>query len=133
MRHVVLVGQGEDEAAIVELRAAGAAEDLMRRAGIDQFLLAVRSLDQRGQHDGAGRQIDSRRQRLGADGDGQQLFLEQLLDDAAILRQKAGVMDADAAAQHLLELGTDALGPVELVHLVVELGRACRARTGRVP
>ncbi len=48
--------------------------------------------------------------------DGQQLPLEQVLDDAAILRQQPGVVDADAAVQHLLQLRADALRPVEAVH-----------------
>ena len=52
--------------------------------------------------------------------DRQQLALEQVLDDPAILRQQAGVMDADAAVQHLLQLRADALRPVELVDLGVQ-------------
>ena len=53
---------------------------------------------------------------------GQQLALEQVLDHAAILRQQAGMMDADAAVQHLLQLRADALRPVELVDLGVQGG-----------
>ena len=50
MLDVVLVGQGEDVAPVVELRPAGPAEDLMGRAGVDQLLLAGRPLHQRRQH-----------------------------------------------------------------------------------
>jgi hypothetical protein len=121
------VGQGEDETAIVELRTAGTAKNLMRRAGVDQFLFAERSLHQRSQHHRTSRQIDARRQRLGADGDRQQFLLEQILDDAAIFRQQSSVMHADAAPQHLLEFGTNSLGPIEFIHFVVEPS----ARAGR--
>ena len=38
------MGEGEDVALRVELRPAGAAEDLMGRAGVDQLLLAGRPL-----------------------------------------------------------------------------------------
>jgi len=115
--HVVLVGQGEDEALVVVLRPAGPAHDLVRRAGVDQFLLARRPLHQRGQHHRPRRQVDPRRQCLGTDRHGQRLLHEQVLDDAAVLRQQAGVMHADAAPQHLHQLRPDALRPVELVHL----------------
>ena len=65
--HVVLVGQGVDEAAVVELRPAGPAEDLVGGAGVDQLLLAARPLHQRRQHHRPRRQVDAGRQRLGAD------------------------------------------------------------------
>src|SRR5262249_59189931 len=41
--HVVLVGQGVDVAAVVVLRPAGPAEDLVGRARVDQLLLAERT------------------------------------------------------------------------------------------
>ena len=56
----VLVGQGKDVAAIVELRAAGASEYLLSRAGVDEPLFAGRALDERAKHDRARRQIDAR-------------------------------------------------------------------------
>ncbi len=78
--HVVLVREREDEALGVELRPAGAAEDLMRRARVDQLLLAERPLHETGQDDRAGRQVDPGRQRFRAERDREQLLLEQVLD-----------------------------------------------------
>src|SRR2546430_12447475 len=50
------------------------------------------------------------------------LAVEQVLDDPAVLAEHTGVVDPDAAPQHLLELGADALVPVELVDRGVERG-----------
>ena len=68
-----------------------------------------------GTHDRAGRQVDARRKRLGADGHGEQLALEQFFDDAAVLGQHAGMMHADAAHQQLLQLRPGPLRPVVLL------------------
>src|SRR5262249_56699482 len=98
---VVLVREGEDVAVMVILWPAGAAEDLMGRARVHQLLLAEWPFDERGQDHGARWQVDSRGERLRADGYRQQLANEELLDDATILRQHAAVGPANAPPQPL--------------------------------
>ena len=45
--------------------------------------------------------------------------LEQVFDQPPVLGQQPGVVDADAAVQHLFQLRPDALRPVELVHFIM--------------
>ena len=73
---VVFVREGVDEPLGVELRAAGAAEDLVGDARIDQFLLAEWALDQAGDDDRTGGQVDSGGERFRTQRDRQQFLLE---------------------------------------------------------
>jgi hypothetical protein len=116
------VGQDEHVAAGVELRPAGTPEDLVGRAGLHHLLVARRALEDAGQDDRAGGQVDARRQRLGADGHREELPLEQLLDNAAILGQHARMVDAHAAEQQLLELRAGPFRPVVAAQLGGKLG-----------
>ena len=136
MLDVVLVGQGED----VALGRRTAAGRRGRRSGGPcsasiSFSLPNGPFTRRRQHDRAGRQVDARRPASRCRrATRQQLLLEQVLDDAAVLRQQPGVVDADAAAQHLLQLRPDALRPVELVDLGVAAAVCCRRpAAGRGP
>ena len=120
--NVVFVGQGEDVSPGVELRAPGAPEDLVGAAGVDHPLLARGPFDDAGQHDASGRQVDAGRERLGAGGDGEQLPLEQLLDDPAILGQHARVVNAHAAQQEVPQLGPGPFGEVVVFQLLGQPG-----------
>ena len=113
--------QGEDETLLVELRPAGAAENLMGRTRVDQLLFAGFPFQKARQHDRSRRQIDPRSQRFRADADREQLFLEQVFDNPLVLRQDSRVMHADAAHQELLQLRADAFGPIVLGELGHEL------------
>ena len=91
----------------------------MGTAGVDQFLFARRPLHQRRQHDRTCRKIDSGGQRFRTDADREQLVLEQLLHDPAVFRQDAGMMDADAPLQNLLQFRAGSFRPVvpgQMVH-----------------
>ena len=116
---VVGVGQGVDEASVVELRPAGPAEDLVGDAGVDQLLRAEGALHQRREDHRARREVDAGRQGLGADDDGEELALEEVLDNDAILRQEPRVVDADPAVEQALELGANSKAEVERVDPVV--------------
>ena len=102
---------------LVELRAARPTENLMRGARFEQLLLIRRPFHDARHDDRSGRQIDARRKRLGAGGHGEQFSLKQFFDHAAILRQHAGMMHADAAHQKLLEFRSRALGPIVFFQL----------------
>jgi len=99
--HVVLVGQHVDVALLVELRAAGAAENLVRRAGLQHLLFFRGAFEDAGQHHAAGRQVDACRKRLRADGDGEELVLEEFFDDSPVLGEQPRMMDGHAAQQEL--------------------------------
>ena len=120
--HVVLVGQDVDVALLVELRAPGAAENLVGRAGLQQFLFLRWSLHDAGQHHAACRQVDARRKRLGAHGDGEEFVLEEFLDDPPVLGQQAGVMDPHAAQEDLPQFRPRPLAPVVTRELFDEPG-----------
>ena len=64
------------------------------------------------QHDGSGGQVDARRERLRAHGHGEELLLEEGLDDPPVLGQQAGMVHAHAALQDLPQLGAGPLRPV---------------------
>ena len=80
----------------VELRSTGAAKDLVGRTGVDDFLFPKRPFHKRCDHDGPRRQVDPGCEGFGAKCDAQQLLLEQLFDDAAVLWQQPRVVNADA-------------------------------------
>ena len=94
---VVLVGQHEDVTLGVELRAAGASEDLMGTAGVHHLLLARRTFDDLRQHDRPGRQVDAGREGFRADSHRKELSLEEFLDDSPIAGQHARMVNAHAA------------------------------------
>ena len=129
--HVVLVGQHEDVSLLVELGPARPAENLVRRARIEQLLLVRRAFHDARHDDRAGRQVDARRKRLGADRHGEQLPLKEFFDHAAVLGQHAGMVYAHAAHQQLLELRPGPFRPV----VAFQLGRRAASvgrRRGRV-
>ena len=95
--NVVLVRQREDVTAVVVLRSPGSTENLVRRRRVDQLFIAGRAVQQRRQNDRTRGQVDSGRQRLGANAERKEFTLEKRLDEATIFRQNARVVDADAA------------------------------------
>ena len=105
----------------------------MRRTGFDQFQLFGRALDQRRQHDAAGRQVDPGRQCFGTDANAQQFFLEQFFHDSPIAGQHARMMDADAPNQNLFQLGSDALRPIVLLQARRQVAFAGRKSTHFFP
>jgi hypothetical protein len=95
----------DDEAHVVEALAAGAAGDLVEVAGGEVGrLLAVELAEPREQHR-ADRHVDAGAERVGAADHLQQPELRQLLDQDAVLRQQPGVVQADAVAQPLADVG----------------------------
>jgi len=123
------VGQGEDVALRVELRATGSAEHLVGRRREYQLLLARLALHQRADHDGPGRQVDPGRECLGTNHERHKLAQEERLNDLLVLGQYPRVMHADPSDEHLLELGADAVRQVVLVgrQLRVNLDFLCVA------
>ncbi len=110
---VVFVGQGIDVSAVVELGPASASEHLVSGTWVDQFHLVRRAFHQARQDDASGRQINSGGQRLCAYTNRQKLFLKQRLDDPAVFRKHARMVNADAALQNLFQFGTGTLRPIE--------------------
>ena len=101
----VLRGLRDDEAAVVEALAPGAPGDLVEVArGEDRRLLAVELAEAREEH-GADRHVDADAERVGAADHLEQAALGELLDEHAVLRQQAGVVQADPLLQPLADVG----------------------------
>jgi hypothetical protein len=101
----VLRGLRHHPAAIVESLSPGAAADLVKipRAQ-DGGLLAVELAQPREEH-GADGHVDAHAERVRAANDLEQPLLRELLDQHAVLRQQAGMMQADAVPSHFLISG----------------------------
>ncbi len=63
---------------------------------LSSALLRPVELRQSGEQDGADRHVDADAERVGAADDLEQAVLRELLDEASVLRQHAGVVHADA-------------------------------------
>ena len=108
---LVLGRLDDDGAGRVESGPPGAARDLVELAHLQLPRPLPVVLAERGEHDRADRDVDADAESVGAADDLQQCGLGQLLDEAAVLRQHPGVVDADAMAdeprQHLAEAGVE--------------------------
>ena len=101
----MLRGLGHHEALVVEPLAPGAPGDLVEVAGgEDRRLLAVELAEAREEH-GADRHVDADAEGVGAADDLEQAALGELLDEHAVLRQQAGVVDADPLLEPLADVG----------------------------
>ena len=83
-------------APVVEALAPGTSSDLVKIPRAEQRRFLPVELAQSGEEDGTDRHIDPDAQRIGAADDFQQTLLCQLLDQHAVLRQQARVMQPDA-------------------------------------
>ena len=93
----------DHEATLVEPLPPGPAGDLQKIAHAeDAGLLAVELAELREQH-GPDRDVHPDPQRVGAADDLQESLLRQALDEQAVPRQEAGVVDADPVAQESLK------------------------------
>jgi hypothetical protein len=92
----VLGGFGDDAPLVVEALASGAPADLVKVAcAHDGGLLAV-ELAQLGEEDRADRDVHADAERVRAADDGEEPLLCEAFDEAAVLRQQPGVVDAEA-------------------------------------
>ena len=109
-------------AAVVKTFAPGPAADLVKipRAQ-DAGLLAVELAQPREQH-GADRHVDADAERVRAADDLEQSLLRELLDEHAIFRQQAGVMQPDAVPQPFLDFRAVRAGELEAFQRVGDRG-----------
>jgi hypothetical protein len=126
------VGQGEHVPLGVETGAAGPAEDLGRNTGRISFSLPNGPLTQRREDHRPGRQVDARRQRLGARRHRSSFFSNRSSTTRRYLGSSPAWWTADPPAEHLLELRPDPCGHSSVS---TSLFRAafCRGRAGRAP
>ena len=126
------------EAAVVEALAPGAPGDLVEVArGEDGRLLAVELAEPREEHRADGH-VDADAEGVGAADDLEQAALGELLDQHAVLRQQARVVQADALLEPLADVGAVRAGEAEaldrlrdrvllLARAEVEAGEVLRA------
>ena len=98
---LVVRGLHHDRALGVVARTARATGDLVELAGLENALAGAVVLDQAGHQHRADGHVDAHAQRVGATDDLEQAGLRQSFDQAPVLRQHAGVVDADALAHQL--------------------------------
>ena len=103
----------DDEAAVVEALAPGAPGDLVEVAGAQVGRLLAVELAQPGEQHRANRHVDAGAERVGAADHLQQARLRELLDQHAVLREQAGVVQADAVPQPLADIGAVRAGERE--------------------
>ena len=101
-------------AAVVEALAAGAAGDLVEVARREERRLPAVELAQPREEHGADRHVDAGAERVGAADDLEQAELRELLDQHAVLRQQARVVQADAVPQPLADVGAVRAREVEV-------------------
>ena len=101
--HLVLGGQDAHETDRVEAGAARAPRDLVELARAHVAHAAPVVLHQGGHEDRANRHVDADPQGVRAAHDRQQARLREALDEAAVARQHARVMHADALREQRLE------------------------------
>ena len=104
-----LGGLDDDMADVVVALAAGAARDLPEVAHGERGGLGAAVFPELGENDGAERDVDADAEGVGAADDLEQALLRELLDEDAIAREEAGVVDADAVAEpafQFLAVGT---------------------------
>ena len=97
----------------VEPRAPGAPGDLVELARLQDPLPRAVELGQPGEDHGADRDVDADAERVRPADHLQQPGLRQLLDQPAVARQHAGVVDADAAADQPRQRPAEAGGEAE--------------------
>ena len=102
----VLRGLRDDVSDVVVALAPGASADLVEiaRAEDGGFLAVV--LAQPGEQNGADGHVDADPERVRAADDFEQAALRQLLDQHTVLRQQAGMVQADAVPQPTLDFGS---------------------------
>ena len=98
----------DDVADRVEPGAARAPGDLVELAAAQQALAAPVELAQRGEQHRVDRHVDADAEGVGAADHLEQAALGELFDETAVLRQHAGVVDADPVAQHPRQGGAEA-------------------------
>ncbi len=100
---------------------SGPARDLVELPRLQDPLAASVVLAQRGQDDGPDRDVDADAEGVGAADDLEQTGLGELLDQAAVLRQHAGVVDADPVFHQPLQGPAEALAESEVADQLVDL------------
>ena len=117
-----------DEARRVEARPSGAARDLVELAGAQRPHPGAVVLRQSREQHGADGHVDADAEGVGAADDLQQTGLRQLLHQAPVLGQHAGVVHADpvphVAGEIAAELGGEAEVADQVGDLVLLLARA---------
>ena len=100
---------GDDIAPVVVALAAGAAGDLAEVAHGEDGGLGAVIFPELGEDDGADGDVDADAEGVGAADEFEEAFLRELLDEDAVFREEAGVVDADAVtepAADFLAVGT---------------------------
>ena len=101
--------------------AACAARDLVELTGFQHALARAIELGQARHEHRADGHVDAHAQSVGATNDLEQPGLREALDQPAVLRQHAGVVDADAAAHQLGQCLTKGSGEAERADLFSDL------------
>ena len=132
---VVLGRLGDDAALGVEARAARAAHDLVELARVQVAHAAAVELGEGREHHGVDGHVDAHAERVRAADDGEKPLLGELLDEQAVARQHARVVDAHAAAEQPLERLAEGRGKARaldglLDRLSLLLGADAVAREG---
>lgn len=104
---------GDDVAAGVEPGPARPAGELLELADAEPAHLASVELRQAGEQDGADGDVDAHPERVGAGDDEEDALQGEAFDEAAVLREHARVVDADAVEEEPAQGLTEALGERE--------------------
>ena len=112
----VLGGLRDHPAEMVEALAPRASADLVEIPRAENAGLLPVELAQLGEQHRADGDVDAHAQRVRAADDLEQAALGELLDEHAILRQQARVMQTDAVPQPLLDVGTVGTAELEAFH-----------------
>ena len=104
---LVLGRLGDDVPGDVVPGAAGPPGDLVELAGAQLPHPDAVVFGERGEQHGADRHVDADAERVGAADHPQQPALRERLDEPAVLRQHAGVVDADSGAHQAVEGRTE--------------------------
>ena len=105
----------------IEARASRASGNLVELAGTQTAATGTVELRQRRNQHGTNRHVNAHAQGIGTADNLEQTLLGQLLDEAAVLGQHAGVVNTDAGADQLVESLAEARAEAELCD---ELGDA---------
>ena len=97
---------GHNPTSVVEALAPGASGDLVKIPGREQRGFFSVEFAQAGEEHGANGHIDADAQCIGAANDFEQSFLRQLLDQHAIFRQQAGMVQTDAVLEPFANVRT---------------------------
>ena len=104
---------GDHQSLGIESHTTGSSGNLVEFTGAQAAHLGAVELGQGREHHGVNRHIDADAQCIGAANHRQQTLLGELLDQAAVAWQHAGMMDADTGAQQSLQNLAEGCGELD--------------------